>query len=147
MEDGTSLKSDEPKRVQIEGEKEYLDIEEMYNTWEYTNFGGGKSLKAGHPQLVGAEAALWNDIKLGASEFDIFNRFRDQIMLMAEKGWYDDRNGGSSEEFIQRVEAVGKVTPKANPARYIESDTALVAAYDFEQAENNVVTDALQNIF
>lgn len=124
---------------------DYLNIQRLYDTWEYSNLNGGYYLEAGHPQLLGAEAALWYDMKVGASEFDIFNRFKDQIILMAEKGWYGEKDDQSGEEFVQRVEKVGKYTPKANPARYVESKDSLVASYDFSSSKDNVIQDLSQN--
>lgn len=42
---------------------------------------------------------------------------------------------------MTRVEAVGKKTPRANPARYVESAAPLVAAYDFENVVDGIVAD------
>ena len=125
--------------VPCAGYNNYLNIKNLYDRWEYSNLNGGRYLAAGHPQLLGAEAALWYDIKVGASEFDIFDRFRDQIILMAEKGWYGEKDDETGEEFISRVEAVDKKTPQANPARYVESAGNLVASYDFETNENGIL--------
>lgn len=129
------------------GYNNYLNIKNLYNTWEYSNLNRGYYLAAGHPQLLGAEAALWNDIKVGASEFDIFDRFRDQIMIMAEKGWYGEDDDETGDDFMARVEAVGKKTPQANPARYVESAAPLVAAYDFENVVDGIVADVSGNSY
>lgn len=127
------------------GYNNYLDIENLYDTWEYSNLNGGHELATGHPQLLGAEAALWYDLKVGASEFDIFDRLRDQIMLMAEKGWYGEDDDETGSQFIERVDTLGKYAPNANPARYVESKTSLVASYDFDDVSGNTVKDASEN--
>lgn len=127
------------------GYNNYLNIRNLYNTWEYSNLNRGYYLAEGHPQLLGAEAALWNDIKVGASEFDIFDRFRDQILIMAEKGWYGEKDDETGDDFVARVEAVGDRTPQANPARFVESETSLAASYDFETAEHGIVVDVSGN--
>ena len=40
------------------GYNNYLNIKNLYNTWEYSNLNRGYYLAAGHPQLLGAEAAV-----------------------------------------------------------------------------------------
>ena len=123
----------------------YLNIASLYDTWEYSNLNGGHYLQTGHPQLLGGEAALWYDMKVGASEFDIFDRQRDQVMLMAEKGWYGEDDDETSDEFMERVEALGTHAPNANPGRYVESESSLVASYDFDDIADGIAEDASGN--
>ncbi|MEG1204902.1 MAG: discoidin domain-containing protein [Angelakisella sp.] len=131
---------------------DFLDLERLFNEWNCSDFLYSKpdkksyELKAGHPQLMGASAALWNDAMKGYSEFDIFERFRRQIMLMSEKGWYGEQTEGQTgAEFLDRIDAVDKFTPDANPRRYVATQGDVVAHFDFEEISNNVVTDLSAN--
>ncbi len=132
--------------VPAAGYHDYLNIKNLYNTWEAGMISTNEVVKPGHPLMLGSEAALWNDIKVGASEFDIFDRHRDQIMLMAEKNWYGEKTEGQTgDEFMQRVEKFGQYAPTANPARYVKSNSELVANYNFENVENGVIKDLSDN--
>lgn len=112
----------------------YLNIERLFDTWEVTDFWYGHRMEKGHPQLMGAEACLWNDARNGQSEFDIFDRFRDQICLIAEKAWFGDkRPDQTGAEFVRRARRAAVCAPKANPARRVVSAAELVASYRFDK--------------
>ena len=132
--------------VPAAGYHDYLNIKNLYDTWEAGMISANEIIKPGHPLLLGTEAALWNDIKVGASQFDIFDRHRDQIMLMAEKNWYGEKTADQTgEEFMTRVEKFGQYAPNANPARYVKSNSDVVVKYDFANVENNVAKDLSEN--
>ena len=119
--------------VVVNGTNDFLNLEKVYDTWEagIVSFGEGE-IMPGHPLLLGSETSIWNDAKAGCSEFDLFDRAKDQIMLMAEKNWYGRKGEGqSSEEFVNRVNKLANTAPGSNPARYIESTTEVIARYDF----------------
>lgn len=132
--------------VPAAGYHDYLNIKNLYDTWEAGMISTNEIIKPGHPLMLGSEAALWNDIKVGASQFDIFDRHRDQIMLMAEKNWYGEKTAGQTgEEFMERVEKFGQYAPNANPARYVKSNSETVVKYNFDEVENGVVKDLSGN--
>ncbi|WP_455684540.1 family 20 glycosylhydrolase [Thomasclavelia sp.] len=132
--------------VPVAGYQNYLNIKNLYNTWEAGMISSNEIVKPGHPLMLGSEAALWNDIKVGASEFDIFDRHRDQIMIMAEKNWYGERTAGQTgDEFMERVEKFGQFAPNANPARYIKSNSEVIADYDFKDVDKGTVKDLSGN--
>ncbi|MCL2747465.1 MAG: discoidin domain-containing protein [Oscillospiraceae bacterium] len=132
--------------VPTAGYKDYLNVPNLYDTWEATNLNGGYHLDAGHPQLLGASSCLWNDVKNGHSEFDIFDRLRGQIMLMSEKTWYGEKTAGQTGAgFMERTAQVDHFTPGANPARYVASQGEIVAQYDFQDVSGDVVKDLSPN--
>ncbi|WP_162207562.1 family 20 glycosylhydrolase [Thomasclavelia cocleata] len=132
--------------VPAAGYQNYLNIKNLYDTWEAGKISNDEIVKPGHPLMLGSEAALWNDIKVGASEFDIFDRHRDQIMIMAEKNWYGEKTAGQTgEEFMERVEKFGQFAPNANPARYIRSNGEVIADYDFKDVDQGTVKDLSGN--
>lgn len=125
---------------------DHLNIGSIYETWEVNELEGGVTLAKSSPLMMGAEASLWHDIKVGSSEYDVFDRFRDQIVLMAEKNWYGDRDADETgEDFLARVAKVDQYAPGSNPAAYVESLTEVIASYDFENTEGTTVADGSGN--
>ena len=134
-----------------------LDIKDKYDSWEVNDFWcanrqagkGGATMPYAHPQTKGAEFALWNDLTAytgGLSSLDIFERYKDAVMLVAEKTWYGEKTEGqTSDQFMERVEAVQDKIPMSNPGRYIESETEMVLKYDFESVDNDSVKDLSKN--
>lgn len=138
------------------GYPDYLDIKDKYDQWEVNKFRpksaggkGGATMPLAHPQTKGAEFALWNDVTSfsgGLSSYDIFDRWKDAVMLVSEKTWYGEKTEGqTSEEYMERVDALENKIPMSNPSRYIESEMEIVAKYDFESVENNLVKDLSGN--
>ena len=124
----------------------YLNIANLFDSWEASQLLGGLNLQAGDPQLLGAEAALWCDIMSGAAEHDIFDAMRDQIMLISEKTWYGSKTAGQTgADFVQRTQAVSSKAPAANPARYVESKDKKIADYDFARATADTIPDRSKN--
>lgn len=127
---------------------DYLNVPYLYETWEVSQYRGGYYLPAGHPQNMGAEGALWNDIKVGMSEFDVFDRSKDQMILMSEKTWAGERDKNiSGDMFVANYQKLPKKTPGANPYRYIESSDDMVISYTFDECDNSYVKDVSGNEF
>ena len=78
---------------------------------------------------------MWNDMtsfKTGFSWFDMYDRFKDGVALVAEKTWFGEKQEDQTyEEFAQRVSALEDKVPNANPGRNVDSDSGNVASYDF----------------
>ncbi|NBJ71435.1 MULTISPECIES: discoidin domain-containing protein [Clostridia] len=138
------------------GYPDYLDIQDKYDKWEVNKFRpksaggiGGGTMPFAHPQTKGAEFALWNDVTSfsgGLSSYDIFDRLKDAVMLVSEKTWYGEKTEGqTSGEFMERVGAVENEIPMSNPARFVRSNSEIIAKYDFNSVENNVVKDLSHN--
>ena len=126
---------------------DYINIRSLYDSWEAGIVPGGSHVKPGHPLMLGSEAALWYDIKLGCSEFDVFDRHRDQIMLMAEKNWYGEKTEvqNSADDFMKRVAILGDKAPGVNPDRQVESESEIIVDYDFGTLEGSIVEDKSGN--
>ncbi|MEH7502982.1 discoidin domain-containing protein [Neobacillus drentensis] len=137
------------------GYPDYLNIKEKYDTWEVNDFwgngrgGDGAYMPFAHPQTKGAEFAVWNDMTSfsgGLSSYDIFNRMKDAVVLVSEKTWYGEKTAGqTSDQFMERINAVQNRIPMSNPTRYVESKTDTVLKYDFESMTNNIVEDLSGN--
>lgn len=125
---------------------DYLNIPYLYETWEVSQYRGGYYLAAGHPQNLGAEGAVWNDIKVGSSEFDVFDRSKDQMILMAEKAWSGEKDPQrSGADFINDYNKLPKYSPGANPFRNISTNSETILSYDFEEVDGNTLKDASGN--
>lgn len=133
--------------VTVNGCADYMDMEMCYNSWETGKFSTPTAktsliLQPGHPLLRGSETTIWYDDKVGCSEFDYFNRLKDQVMLMAEKNWFGKNLQTSTyEDFTNRIALYEATSPLANPGRYIESVGEVIADYDFSELNGTVVTD------
>lgn len=138
------------------GYPDRLNIKKLYDEFEVNNYspnrqpGNGTAIMPiAHPQTKGAEFALWNDVTTfrgGFSEFDVFDRFKDAVMITAEKTWYGEKTEGqTADEFENRVNTVENKVPGANPSRFVESKGDLVANYNFEEVNNNIVKDLSDN--
>lgn len=136
------------------GYPDRYDVKRLYEQFEVNNFKSGRNpsgeaiMPAAHPQTKGAEFALWNDMtsfRTGFSWFDIFDRVKDAVSLVAEKTWYgEDDNGQTYEEFRSRIDALQNKAPNTNPGRYVESDTELIAQYEFGE-KGTAVKDSSAN--
>jgi len=116
---------------------DYYNIESIWSSFEVNNL-HNLTVPKSHPQLLGAEGCLWNDAATGFSEVDIFDRFRDQILIMAEKNWYGEKTSDqTADNFIQRAESAQGAVPGANPAREVKSDGDIIASYSFDENGND----------
>lgn len=127
-----------------------MDVELCYNDWEAGKMnrpsGADEILQPGHPLLLGSESAIWYDDKVGCSEFDYFSRYKDHVMMMAEKNWFGKNLASSSyAEFTERIEMYSDMTPLVNPGRYVKSQTDLIAQYDFGKLDGTSVVDQSGN--
>ena len=126
------------------GYPDRMDLERLYNEFEVNNFKSGRNpsgeaiMPIAHPQTKGAEFCLWNDMtsfRTGFSWFDVFDRFKDGVAIVSEKTWFGEKQEGQTyEQFQARMDAVIDKVPNANPGRFVESDTDVIADYEFEDA-------------
>ena len=129
------------------GYDDYFNLDEKYYCWEATDLSGNwPLLSPAHPLLKGCQASIWYDRKVGTSQFDYFDRQKDQTVFVSEKGWFGARQKGqTSEAFFERVQAYINDVPGVNPSRMVPSDTDLVASYDFEKIRDGVIQDRSGN--
>lgn len=84
-----------------------------------------------HPRTKGAQVVLWNDIVShngGISEFDIFDRFKEDVMVVAEKTWYGEQKEGQTwKSFKERIDKQWNHALGVNPVRFVESIGDIVA--------------------
>ena len=138
------------------GYPDRLNIQSLYDQFDVNNFAPSRNYGNGtaimpmaHPQTKGAEFCVWNDMTSfngGFSWFDIFDRFKDAVMLVSEKTWYGEKTAQqSASQFMERVDAFNDIVPGANPARYVKSENEMVSKYDFETIDGQSVKDTSLN--
>lgn len=110
------------------GFADYLNLGALYSTW-YVNYMGhdsSTSVDADHPQLLGANFALWNDLYTeysGFSVFDIFDRLRGGVCLIAEKTWCGEQTKNiDSSDFVERYETLSLYSAEGDAGRHNVSD-------------------------
>lgn len=123
---------------------DYVDVVALYNNWNANQC--ELTIPEANPHFLGAEGFFWADSKVGVSEFDVFDRMRDEIVLVAEKNWCgSQKDGQTGQDFVKRVAQVDRFAPDSDPARYVESIDETVASYDFETVDGVTVTDGSGN--
>lgn len=101
----------------------------VYNNW-IPNRIGNETLPAGHPQLIGAAFAIWNDetdLKhSGYAPYDIWNVVAGSIDVLSQKMWGLAKTPGTFEEHRELVAAIGNA-PRTNPLyKWKNTDTLVI---------------------
>lgn len=98
----------------------------------------------GHPRMLGAQWALWNDNSFrrdrGLTDYDLYDRIRNTCAVMAEKTW----STGEDRGFADFQKLVKEVSLPVSVRAYFEvqSKTDEVLSYAFDQDK---VQDASPN--
>ena len=110
------------------GFADYYNLESLYVSWFVNQMGYGANniIDADHPQLLGGSFALWNDLSpsgVGFSYFDIFDRIRGQVCLMAEKTWCGEQTRKlTADWFVSRYDALSAFGGDTDPGRHMPED-------------------------
>lgn len=140
----------------------FVDMATFYDTWEGSsdfnthrttnptwianrNYHAEYNILKGNPQIIGTLFCNWND-RSWANDFDILDLVIPYIGVISEKTWYGDTNRfESGKEFVALFNTIGKTAPSANPRRYIETDSTIIAEYDFENVKDNKIPDQVNS--
>jgi hexosaminidase len=118
----------------------------LYENWIPNRF-GAETLPAGHPQLLGATFAVWNDeidrLHRGYGSYDLWPVIDGMVHVLAQKMWGQPTAPRSYEEHCALAERVGNIpccdplhraaesfelAPKRLPPTYMASAPAATAA-------------------
>ena len=99
-----------------------------YHGWLYPNWRVNKiadeTIPAGHPQLLGATFAIWNDMidqrYCGYCSYDIWDMFSRSVDVLAGKMWGNDQVTNTLQEHKQLLGSISQV-PGLNPYARWES--------------------------
>ena len=138
------------------GYPDRLNISTLYDKFDVNNFSPSRKVGQGtaimpvaHPQTKGAQFCIWNDMTSyggGFTWFDIYDCFKDAVMITSEKTWYGEKTDGqTAAQFVERVNKLNSVVPGANPGRVVESADKNVTIIDFESVKDNKAIDLSKN--
>ncbi len=89
----------------------------VHEHWKVNNI-AGEVIPSGHPQLLGAAFAIWNDmidmLYVGYGSYDIWHMFSNSVDVLAGKMWGDDSAPISYNDHKALLNTIGKV-PGCNP--------------------------------
>ena len=89
----------------------------LYEKWIPNRF-GGETLPAGHPQLLGATFAVWNDeidrLHKGYGAIDIWDSIEGLVNVLSQKMWGQPQAPRSFEEHDALVSQISRI-PFCNP--------------------------------
>ena len=99
----------------------------LYENWIPNRF-GRETLPAGHPQLLGAAFAVWNDeidrLHKGYGAIDIWDSIEGLVNVLSQKMWGQPRASRSFEEHDALVSQVSRI-PFCNPLSQNETQFSL----------------------
>lgn len=130
----------------VGGYGDFLDLKHNYSQAWHPHVMGNKTITPGHPKLLGAQFALWNDNSFrgdkGLIDYDLFDRVQKSAAVYAEKTW----NTGAErpyEAFVQLAETVD-LPPHFNPT-YKNSAKEGDVIYE-TNFENKKMFDDVENV-
>lgn len=89
----------------------------LYDNWLPNNI-GGECLPAGHPQLLGATFAVWNDeidrLHRGYGAYDIWPVINDMVEVLSQKMWGQPTPPASYDAMRTMAGQIGQI-PFCNP--------------------------------
>lgn len=138
------------------GSPDRLNISTLYDKFDVNNFSPSRNAGQGtaimpvaHPQTKGGQFCVWNDMTSyggGFTWFDIYDRFKDAVMITSEKTWYGEKTAGqTAAQFVERANKLNSVVPGANPGRVVESVDQNVTSIDFETTKDTIAKDSSKN--
>ena len=100
----------------------------VYNNWR-PNYVGNAHIPAGHPNLIGATFAIWNDMTdlkhSGYGMYDIWDVFRGSADVLSQRMWGTEHNPNTFESHRKLVEKIGEA-PNINPLYLRTGDAPVV---------------------
>jgi hexosaminidase len=89
----------------------------VYNNWR-PNYVGKAHIPAGHPNLIGATFAIWNDMTdlkhSGYGMYDVWDIFRSSADVLSQRMWGTTHNPNNFDQHRQLVGKIGEA-PNINP--------------------------------
>lgn len=111
----------------VGGYGDYLNLANLYSPHWHPHTMAGQNVIPGHPRLLGAQWALWNDNAFrrdtGLIDYDLFDRIQESCSVMAEKTWSTGTDR-SYQAFTKVVNNIG-TAPQSNPRYRIDTKTPL----------------------
>jgi hexosaminidase len=118
----------------VGGYGDLLNLQSIYSENWQPNIMQQQVVIPGHPKMLGAQWALWNDNSFrrdtGLIDFDLFERIHQNCAVFAEKTWSTGENG-TYPEFMKRVASLD-LPPNANPRHAVKFKGGTLIEMEFE---------------
>lgn len=120
----------------VGGYGDLLNLRKLYGETWAPHVMGAQTVAPGHPKLLGAQFAIWNDNSwrrdTGLTDYDLFDRIQKSSAVIAEKTWAT----GTDRSFEDFEKVLGKidVPPGINP-RYKAAEHIPASADELKRAE------------
>ncbi len=115
---------------------DYFNLQYMYQNWQVNvfNYYNDAKVDPDDPQLKGACFALWNDLHTsykGVTRYDIFDRLRGMVCVVAEKTWLGvETKNRTAEDFLARYETLSLLAGDADPGRHTYPEEGIDLTYE-----------------
>ena len=126
----------------VGGYGDWLNSQNLYNSWEPENM-GGTWIPSGSAQMLGACYAIWNDNidtrAAGINETDTYSRFVDALPYLGTKMWGTGGNGLDRDYATLKADvATLGAAPNTNPYHTIDlaEGTQEYAQYSFTDTQD-----------
>ena len=109
----------------VGGYGDFLNLQFLYNPSWAPHAMGNQKVLPGHPKLLGAQFALWNDNSWrkdnGFTDYDLFDRIQKSAAVIAEKTWATgiDRSYKDFEVLLDKVDVPPGINPRYKMAAEI----------------------------
>ncbi|OUP40459.1 discoidin domain-containing protein [Pseudoflavonifractor sp. An187] len=131
----------------VGGYGDWLNTQNLYNSWEPENM-GGTMIPTGSTQMLGACYAIWNDNidtrAAGINETDLYTRFVDALPYLGTKMWGTGGNGLDRDYATLKADvATLGAAPNTNPYHTIDlaEGTQEYAQYSFTDTQDRSGND------
>ena len=137
----------------------YAEVDDIYDTWkggsDFTthnldnpssqtkgNYYTEHDLLRGNPKVLGALFCDWIGGGIGY-DYDHIELMVPWIASVSEKCWYGDTDRfESGEEFANAFDKVDDYAAYANPRYRVDTESDIIASYDFESMTDGTVKDS-----
>lgn len=106
----------------------------LFDRYSVEGLAGAAGISPADPQTRGAVFCFWNGQACpggGYSSCDLFDRIKNAVALVAEKTWCGANSKQTGAQFTERFAKVGMRAGSANPGRFVDSQTDVLADLDF----------------
>lgn len=134
------------------GFPDYYNLDYLYRNWQVNLFdlyNAECKMDPDDERLLGACFALWNDLHteyLGVTRFDIFDRLRGMVCLVAEKTWCGcDTSETDASDFISRYNVLSLRAGDSDPGRHSLGENGIFIDFEENIPDNAILNGNTQN--
>ena len=125
----------------VGGYGDLLNLQKLYGPTWAPHVMGSKKVAPGHPKLLGAQFALWNDNSwrrdTGLTDYDLFDRIQKSSAVIAEKTWATgtDRPFADFEKVLAEIDVPPGINPRFKMAAHVPASADELKRAERENAD------------